>query len=220
MLRLAVLFLLLLNVLYFSWAHGWLQVYGWGPLDPREPQRLARQVHPEAIRIVDASQASPAVCLQSASLTASQADQVRALLQTALARDEWTLQPLASSSRWLIYVGPFANAGELSKKRAQLQALKLRLYPLDDPALELGLSLGSFASQTLAQAELEALTARGLRTARVLERAGASGAAGFVLRLTQVSPQGEPKLRLLDGVLGVDGLRPCDDASSVPAAGQ
>ena len=56
MLRLLVLLLLLANLLFFAWAEGWLGEAG-NDLrgDKREPQRLARQLHPESIQIVAAS---------------------------------------------------------------------------------------------------------------------------------------------------------------------
>lgn len=52
MLRLLVLLLLLLNLSYLAWNEGWLLVYGWGPTPQREPQRLAQQIHPEAIVVL------------------------------------------------------------------------------------------------------------------------------------------------------------------------
>lgn len=58
MLRLLVLMLLLLNVSYFAWRHGWLAEQGLGPSSQHEPQRLARQISPEAVRVLDADAAA------------------------------------------------------------------------------------------------------------------------------------------------------------------
>ena len=52
MLRLLVLVLLLGNVGFFAWSQGFLAVYGWAPVQQSEPQRLQRQLQPEAIELV------------------------------------------------------------------------------------------------------------------------------------------------------------------------
>ena len=44
--------LLLLNVWFWAWTGGYLQRLGWGPTDPREPQRLENQVRPEALQLL------------------------------------------------------------------------------------------------------------------------------------------------------------------------
>jgi hypothetical protein len=44
--------LLLLNLWFWAWSGGYLQRFGWGPTDPREPQRLENQVHPEALQLL------------------------------------------------------------------------------------------------------------------------------------------------------------------------
>jgi hypothetical protein len=72
-------------------------------------------------------------------------------------------------ARWIIYMGKFANAEGLAKKRGELQAMNLTPHGLNNPALEIGLSLGSFESQAAATLELNRLAARGIRTARVVQ---------------------------------------------------
>jgi hypothetical protein len=42
--------LLIANVLFAAWASGWLQPWGWQPVQPREPQRLQRQLNPQAMQ--------------------------------------------------------------------------------------------------------------------------------------------------------------------------
>lgn len=60
MLRLILLLLMLLNLGYFAWGQGYLLPYGWGPAQQREPQRLAQQVHPEAIKVLAPRAVTPA----------------------------------------------------------------------------------------------------------------------------------------------------------------
>ncbi len=192
MLRLLVLVLLLLNTGYFAWAQGWFLPLGWGPTVQREPQRLKQQVRPEAL-VVLAKQESTAkaeaaaantVCLQSALLDETQANGVRRVLQASLKEGTWALESLPLSERWIIYMGKYANAAELAKKRAQLANLRLTFEPLDSPALTPGLSLGAYPSQAQATAALDALVLRGVRTARVLQELPAR--PGYRLRLPAV----------------------------------
>lgn len=63
MMRLLLIALLLANAGYFLWARGDLVGFGLAPasLGEREPQRLARQIHPEWLQIrKDARTAAPA----------------------------------------------------------------------------------------------------------------------------------------------------------------
>ena len=78
---------------------------------------------------------------------------------------------------------------------------------VSNPALEPGLSLGGFPSQDAANAQLEALAARGVRTARVvLERPELRGLA---LRLPAVDDALRPRLAELQPLLSGQALRPC-----------
>lgn len=102
MLRAFVWLLLLLNVLYGSWAQGWLLPYGFGPEPQREPQRLAQQILPEAITLVDQAEArrkplvappEALICLQTGLLDEAQAAAVRAYLDASWPEGSWVLDP-------------------------------------------------------------------------------------------------------------------------------
>jgi hypothetical protein len=102
MARQLVWMLLLLNVLYWSWAQGWLLPYGFGPLTQREPQRLAQQILPEAVTLVSqaeamrqpvVAQAEETVCLQTGLLDEAQAGVLRLYLETAWPADSWVMAP-------------------------------------------------------------------------------------------------------------------------------
>lgn len=54
MLRWAIAALLVANGLYFAWTQGHLVAIGFPPpSDPREPQRLAKQIAPESVRLLN-----------------------------------------------------------------------------------------------------------------------------------------------------------------------
>ena len=44
--------LVLANLLFWAWSTGGLRMFGWGPNDPREPQRVEEQLRPEALRLL------------------------------------------------------------------------------------------------------------------------------------------------------------------------
>lgn len=58
MLRTLVLLLALLNVALYAWMHGWLDGAGLRPHPDTEPQRLAQQIAPDAVRILAAGAAA------------------------------------------------------------------------------------------------------------------------------------------------------------------
>lgn len=62
MLRALVLALLVANAAFFAWRSGWLEplhgVIGARPEGEREPQRLQRQVNPQAVQLLGAAPAA------------------------------------------------------------------------------------------------------------------------------------------------------------------
>ncbi len=198
MLRLLVLVLLLLNGAYFAWGQGWLLVYGWGPTPQREPQRLARQIHPEAITLLTAHEATKALqaeqakavpkkmlCLLSPVLTDTQVQAVRAVLQPPTwPAQSWMLEAASQTARWLVYMGKYTNPSDLDKKRTQLTDMKVAFESLTNTPLAPGLSLGVFDTETQANTALAALVQRGVRSARVLQQRPAL--QGLQLRLPAV----------------------------------
>ena len=177
MLRFAVLLLLLANGLYFAWTQGLLRPWGLGgPLDPAEPQRLERQLRPDALRVLP-SQASrrpepvsvatrPPECLQAGLFD----DGVAASLRQALAgwpANAWSLVSATEPARWILYMGKYASAENVARKKAELRQIGVAFEDLANADLEPGLSLGGFATESEALQHLERLSNRGVRTARV-----------------------------------------------------
>lgn len=217
MLRAFVLFLLLLNGLYLAWGQGWLLAYGFGPAPQHEPHRLVQQIRPEAITLITEQEASnvpaPApqpngVCLQSAVLDPARVAALRSVLEASLPAQAWAFDEVVRPARWIVYMGKYANAAELAKKRAQLANLRQTFEPLSNPALAPGLSLGAFASQAQADAALEALALRGVRTARVVQEQPASQA--YRLRLPAVDDALQKQLPQVRAALAGQVLLPCN----------
>lgn len=185
--RLLVLALVLLNGLYYAWSHDLLRDYGFAPARQTEPQRLAQQIRPEAMRILSPDEVrrsettaqalpKPSECLQAGLFDEVQVVVLRKALEAALPPGSWLLDTAVEPARWIVYMGRYPNAEVLARKRAELANLNLRFEPLTNPELEPGLSLGGFVTQAAASEELTALSRRGVRTARVvLERAEVRG---------------------------------------------
>lgn len=218
MLRMLVLILVLLNGTYFAWSHNLLRPYGFAPTQQSEPFRLTQQIRPELVRILSSDEASrievaaqttvrPLECLQAGVFTDVQVAAVRQAAQGVLPAGSWLVDTAVEPARWIVYLGKYDDVQTLTKKRAELRALNVRLEPLTNPALELGLSLGGFDSEAGADEALTALGKQGVRAARVVqERAELRGS---VLRIPAVDDAIKARLDELKTVLGTRPLRAC-----------
>lgn len=218
MLRMFVLALILANGAYFAWSEGLLRAYGYAPNEPSEPLRLQQQLHPENIRILSAaefkkvetqvqSELAPKECLQSAPLDATQVAAVRAALEGLLDAQDWRIDNLTLPARWIIYMGKFPSPEALEKKRGEIAALNLKMEPLSNPSLEPGLSLGSFETEETAQAGLERMSQRGIRTARVVKER-AEGHAD-VLKVPAATEAIKSRLSEVKAAWGGRALKAC-----------
>lgn len=86
--------LLLANVAFFALTRGWLEPYvGLSTQHEREPQRLAAQLNPDSVSVLDANATGSAVidtsnasqCVQAGPFTAKQIDAA----ESALAAAQW-----------------------------------------------------------------------------------------------------------------------------------
>jgi hypothetical protein len=217
MLRKWVLLLLLLNGGYFAWGQGWLMSFGLGPVTQREPQRLTQQIQPGLIELLSTREAEllaaapvgqrSVQCFQAGLFDTAQSNALRRVLDSALPDGVWALEEVSTPARWIIYMGKYVNMAELEKKRAQLASLRLNFEPLTDPNLMPGLSLGVFNSQAAAISAREALSRRGVRTARVLQEQAAL--SGWRLRLPSVDETLQKQLAPLKAALAGKTLEPC-----------
>ena len=216
MLRLAVLLLLLVNAAWFAWAQDLLRAWGLGPSSQAEPQRLAQQVQPDAMRLVQGEEAvrlvesapplRPPECLATAPLPESVAAALRQRLATWPA-GSWRLEATVEPARWIIYMGKYPDAEMVERKKGELRRRGVSFEPVTNPALEPGLSLGGFTSQAAANDQLAVLATRDVRSARVVqERPELRGPA---LRLPLVDDLLRPRLGELQAALGGRPLAPC-----------
>jgi hypothetical protein len=219
MLRLLVLFLILANGVYFAWSDGWLRAYGFAPSQQSEPQRLAQQIKPEALRLLTPAEFKrveaqvhaekvPKECLHAGPFDDAQSAALRRALESALPSGSWQLDAVVVPARWIVYMGKFANAEAMAKKRGELAAMNLVPQPMNNPDLEPGLSLGGFETQAAAAAELTRLTTlRGIRTAKVVQEL--QGGQQNELKLPAVTAEQKVRLNEIKPALANRSLKPC-----------
>lgn len=220
MMRMVFWVLLLANGLFFAWSGGYLRAYGFAPSVQSEPHRVQQQIQPEAIVLLNThdlkkaeaqaqEDAKPQECLQFGPFDDAQSTTLRAALEAAaLPSDAWQLNTVAIPERWVVYIGKFANAQALDKKRGELTALNIKSDPVSAPHLTLGLSLGRFETEALANQDLERLRKSGVRTARVVQERAASQSTQLKLPAAQESVKAQV-LGLGDALAGKTP-RSCD----------
>ena len=185
MLRLIVLALILANAGYYAWSQGLLAAYGYAPATQAEPQRLTQQIKPEALRILNPQQvsqlaaAAPPVqgamnatateCLQVGIFNEEQTMVLREKLVSSLPPNSWVIESALVPARWLVYMGKYNSDEAVVKKKSELRGLGVSFEALNNPTLEPGLSLGNFKTQGEAQAELERIAKKGVKTAKVIQ---------------------------------------------------
>jgi hypothetical protein len=183
MLRAFVLALLLFNLAFFAWTQGWLDsVLGTRSIGDREPERLARQVRPETVRILSAgvgdgepAASAPLSCLEAGPFADTEAAAAQAAALGALPAGGWIMARVAQPGSWLVYMGKYPNREALSKKEDELKRRKLSYELIEDnAALAPGLSLGRYEERALAAKALEQFAKLGIQTARVVELTPAS----------------------------------------------
>ncbi|MDI1272025.1 SPOR domain-containing protein [Polaromonas sp.] len=229
MLRLLVLLLALANVAYFAWSRGALAPLGMTPSVQTEPQRMATQIRPEAIRLLTAdetrqlensgsaarpgngasaaAEAAAPECLQAGLFNEQQTTALRASLEKALPPGSWQFESSAEPARWIVYMGKYPSEDALAKKRNELRQLGVAFRPVSNDALAPGLALASFAQQADADKELARIANKGVRTARVVQER--AEARGQILKLAAVDAALRTQLDTLKPQLEGKALRPC-----------
>lgn len=226
MLRLVVLLLLLANAGYWAWSQGLLAAYGLAPAVQTEPQRLASQIRPDAIRLLtpdeakkieagplrvasapEAGDAPAPECLQAGLFNEEQTATLRSVLDTTLPAGSWQLESSVEPARWIVYMGKYSNDEAMAKKRAELRQLGVAFRPVTNPALAPGLALASFPEQADAEKELARIATRGVRTARVTQER--AELRGQILKLAAVDAALRTQLDTIKPQLGGKALQAC-----------
>jgi hypothetical protein len=215
MLRIFAFVLLLLNVGYFTWSKE--LVRGFGPDQQSEFHRLKQQIRPQDLRVLGLDeakrlealvlaqgQAAPArggQCMMIGLFDSREAAAVREALTNTLPPESWEMEASSQAPRWIVYMGRYDSQETLARKKSELRGMNVASETPRNSMLDLGLSLGGYATQQAAETALAELALRGVRTARVLMEQ--PEVRGQMLRL----PQADDRLRVQIDGLKAEGLR-------------
>ncbi|MDB5874125.1 MAG: hypothetical protein JWQ07_3567 [Ramlibacter sp.] len=215
MLRLIVLLLLLANAAYFAWSQNLLAAWGVAPAQQSEPQRLEQQIRPQAVRVIagdearriEAQAAAKAPeCLQAGPIEDSETAGLKQALEPWPV-GSWSLEASVEPARWIVYMGKYLTADNVSRKKAELRQLGVSFETLSNASLEPGLSLGGYTTEAEATQQLEGLGRRGVHTAKVVRER--DEVRGQLLKLPAVDEALRPRLDDLKAALNGKNLRPC-----------
>ena len=214
MLRLLVLLLLLANAAYFAWSQSLFAPVGLAPTQQSEPQRVAQQIKPEALRVlptdearrIEIAAARGPECLQAGLFTDTEAESLKQALDN-WPGGSWSIEASTEPPRWIVYMGKYPDAAAVEKKKVELRGMNVSFEPLGNPALEPGMSLGGYPTEAAAKQQLEALTQKGVRTAKVVQEKPET--KGQLLKLPTVDDALRPRLDDIKGALNGKALKAC-----------
>ena len=171
-LRTLFIFLVLLNLLFFAWAEG----YFGAPEDGREPERLARQLAPEKLKVLGATAAGgkplAEACRLVKGLTPEEAQGLSNRAQGKFPGLKIASEPIEEATNYWLLIPPMPDRPTAEKKLAELKRLGISGYQLveEEGALKLAIVLGTFKNEQDGNAFLQGLAKRGVRSAKLQPR--------------------------------------------------
>lgn len=219
--RALLIVLLLANLAVWAWRQPSV-AHALGlpsPDSQREPERLSRQVNPQAVRVVPpaassaVAAAAPAerVCRQTGPLAEDVlAQATHQLTELGLKSEQWQDHPQDSAGRWAVVMGPYKSREAMLRKQEELRNLKMASDEIvNRPRLSQALSLGQFNSLDEAQARQAQVARLGARTARVETLVAPKRL--HLLRVETLTAAQAAQLSAA-AVDGTPGWQPCDEA--------
>jgi len=178
------IFLLLLaaNLGFFAWARYY------APADAAtDPEPLRRQIRPESIRLLTgpelaglpalkpkpAPQAqAPGACIEWGGFALAEAPRAGEALAPLALGARLSQRRSDETAGWWVFIPPQPNRAAALKKTAELKALGVDDFFViqDEGRTRWAVSLGIFSSEEAARSRLEALRAKGVRSAQTGER--------------------------------------------------
>ena len=188
--RALFLLLLLANLAFFAWSAF---------VAPREsssdPRPLRAQIEPEKIRIlppepaplspapaakpkpapeapVAAAPATGGICTEWGSFTVADAPAAEKALEPLALGARLSQRKVEETASWWVFIPPQGNRQNAQKKAGELKVLGVDDWFIvaDEGRWRWAVSLGVFRTEEAAKAQLEALKAKGVRTAQHGER--------------------------------------------------
>jgi len=178
--RLAFLLLLAANLAVFAWFRQF------APDTATDPEPARRQVNPEKIRLLEgkelkelgglpAARPRPAAaltpggtCVEWGGFALAEAPKAEQALAPLGLGARLTQRRSEETAGWWVFIPPQANRAGAMKKAAELKALGVDDYFVlqDEGKMRWAVSLGVFSSEDAAKSRLDALRAKGVRSAQ------------------------------------------------------
>ena len=175
----ALFFLLLLaNLLFYAWHAGYI---GPGETHKGEGERLALQITPEKIRLLnagevrklaEASKVRSNVCFEWGTFPAQEADKAGEALAALNLGSRLQTRAVEETAGWWVFLPPQGNKLAADKKLDELKALGVSDFFIvqEESVNKFAISLGVFRTEDAAKNYLATVSARGVKTARTGER--------------------------------------------------
>jgi SPOR domain len=167
--------LALANALFFAYAR-----FNSGAQAGGDAQIIHQQLNPEKIRLLQPAQAgalmraseppkAAAVCLEWGAFTGADVARAQQALAPLALGAKLTQRTQQDVSGYWVYMPSLGNRKAAAQKASELKRLGVQDYFIvfDDPKWHNAISLGVFKTEDAAKARLEALRAKGVRTAVV-----------------------------------------------------
>lgn len=194
--KLAFLVLLLVNIALFAWQQG---LFGAVIEAGREPQRVARQIAPEKLRVLTpdqlaalrstvqaASSEAPGrpACLEFGDFDESSVERAQARLAALALGERLTSRRVDAAGWFIVHLPPQKTRADAERVAQDLRGRGVRdLVVLGESSpLRNGIALGSFRDQELARRYQGDLERRGIEDVRVSERTSATAVTRFEIR--------------------------------------
>jgi len=226
--RTVFLLLLAANLALFAW-------FGYySPTDSAsDPAPARRQLNADKIRLLEgkelkslatvkpapaaaaaagastATPAAPAACVEWGGFAVAEAPKAEQALAPLALGPKLTQRRSEETAGWWVYIPPQGGRAAAMKKATELKALGVDEYFVlqDEGKMRWALSLGVFSSEDAAKSRLEALRAKGVRSAQTGERDTQVAKVWFQLRGGDAAQQTALR-ETVQGFPGTD-LRPC-----------
>jgi cell division protein FtsN len=138
---------------------------------------------------------------------------VRPRLDVLGLSDRLEVRSVEAAGWYMVYVPPFKTRAEADRAAEQLRDLGVREFLVigDNSPMRFGIALGSFRDQDLANRHLADLQKRGVKAARVADKASTVTATRYVIR--PVDPVLAAALQELQREFNAGRLVVCGEAS-------
>ena len=135
-----------------------------GPGQKALPAKPAAETQPAA-----AAAPAPIACLEWGGFSAAEAQRAAELLAPLSLGGRLSQREIEDSAGWWVFIAPQGGRQGAQKKAAELKALGVDDYFIlqDEGKMRFALSLGVFKTQAAADSRLEALRAKGVKTAQI-----------------------------------------------------